>query len=376
MNNASKQVLKNDERAMYALRALYHDYGYARFKVGKFEEYDLYAHNKNFLISENILTFTETNGKLMALKPDVTLSIIKNIGNDDISTHKVYYNENVYRTSQGSDGFREIMQTGLECIGNIGLYEMGEVLMLAQKSLALISDDYILDLSHMGFVTGLLENAGIDTADTAKLLSLIGTKNIPAIKAYCASHAVGATVTESICAITALYEPIEPALERIAPMVAGDKMREAYEQLLGVTALLREWGDTSRVYLDFSIVNDKNYYNGIIFRGFLNGLSDGILSGGRYDSLLAKMGKRGGAIGFAVYLDLLERWGDEQPKFDVDVLLTATAETNPANIVRAVQALRADGNSVLVQNGTGGVRYRQLMQVDREGGAIVLEAND
>ena len=49
MNKSSKQVQKNDERAMYSLRALYHEYGYTRFKVSKFEEYDLYAHNKNFL---------------------------------------------------------------------------------------------------------------------------------------------------------------------------------------------------------------------------------------------------------------------------------------------------------------------------------------
>ena len=94
--NFSDRVFKSGERALYELRRLYQQYGYTRYKVSKFEEYDLYAHNKSFLVSENILTFTDTNGKLMALKPDVTLSIIKNVRGEDASAHKLYYNETVY----------------------------------------------------------------------------------------------------------------------------------------------------------------------------------------------------------------------------------------------------------------------------------------
>ena len=100
-----ERVLRNDEKAIYSLRDLYEKYGYSLYKVSKFEEYDLYAHNKSFLVSSNILSFTDTNGKLLALKPDVTLSIVKNISDNDESTHKLCYNETVYRTSADSDGF-------------------------------------------------------------------------------------------------------------------------------------------------------------------------------------------------------------------------------------------------------------------------------
>ena len=303
----SIDVLKNDEKALYALRQLYQDHGYTRYKVSKFEEYDLYAGNKSFLISENILTFTDTNGKLMALKPDVTLSIVKNIRNNDANAHKLYYNETVYRTSAGEDGFREIMQTGLEYIGSIDDTAIAEVLMLAQKSLALISDDYILDVSHMGFLTGLLESAGIEAEYATELLGYVGTKNLSAIRAYCASHGVAKEDEDAICEITALYEPLADALPRVEKLVRGEKMRLSYEQLCTVLKQMQAKGAEGRLYLDFSIVNDMSYYNGIIFQGFINGISEGILSGGRYDRLLARMGKRGGAIGFAVYLNLLER---------------------------------------------------------------------
>ena len=71
-------LLKNDERVILRLRSLYDRFGYDRYKMSKFEEYDLYVRNKSFLLSDHIITFTDTSGKLMALKPDVTLSIVKN----------------------------------------------------------------------------------------------------------------------------------------------------------------------------------------------------------------------------------------------------------------------------------------------------------
>ena len=65
------RILRNDEKAVYRLRELFGNYGYRRFKTGKFEEYELYAENKDFLGEDGILTFTDARGKLMALKPDV-----------------------------------------------------------------------------------------------------------------------------------------------------------------------------------------------------------------------------------------------------------------------------------------------------------------
>ena len=74
--------MTNEEKLIYALRSLYEQNGYRRYKMSKFEEYDLYANNKDILESEGIITFTDTNGKLMALKPDVTLSVIRNTNDE------------------------------------------------------------------------------------------------------------------------------------------------------------------------------------------------------------------------------------------------------------------------------------------------------
>ena len=372
--NISDRVLKNDEKAIYRLRELYSKYGYQRYKVSKFEEYDLYARNKSFLVSENILTFTDTDGRLMALKPDVTLSIIKNVDNNE--THKVYYNETVYRTSASADGFREIMQTGLECIGKIDIYAMSEVITLAQKSLDIISADNILDVSHMGFVLGLLDNLGIEGAYADELIGYIGHKNIPAIKAFCSARGIFESECNDLCKITSLYAPIKDALSTITPMVRGEKMREAYEQLSGVCALLDVFGDTSKVYLDFSTVNDMNYYNGITFRGFVKGIPDGVLSGGRYDTLLHKMGKKSGAIGFAVYLDMLERLSVGSLEYDVDTVLLYSKDTDAKALAKAICDVRSDNETLRVEMGEStALRCKKLLKVCGEG-VIILEAND
>ena len=86
-------ILKSDERAILTLRSIYKQYGYMPYKMSKFEEYDFYIKNKDFLLSDRIITFNDTNGKLLALKPDVTLSIIKNADDTPGTKHKVYYNE-------------------------------------------------------------------------------------------------------------------------------------------------------------------------------------------------------------------------------------------------------------------------------------------
>ncbi len=365
----------NGERAAFGLGQLYRQYGYVRYKISKFEEYDLYVQNKSFLVSENVLTFTDSDGKLMALKPDVTLSIVKNSKEGD-GIQKVYYNENVYRKSSGTGEFGEIMQTGLECIGDIDTYSVGEVVMLAAKSLESISKKYVLDISHMGFVSAFLESICSSVVVRDEIVGLMGDKNIHGIRALCEKQGISAESCEDFCTLTKLYGPVTKCVDLLLPLIRSDEMRAAYEELSALVDIIRIYGFDDKVYLDFSIVNDMSYYNGIIFRGFIDGIPAGVLSGGRYDNLLKKMGKNSGAIGFAVYLDLLERFGDEGESFDVDVLLTYEEGASPKDIIDAVKLLSSYKKSVKVQSTDDkSVRYRQLAAV-RRGGFEILENND
>ncbi|MBE6536086.1 MAG: hypothetical protein E7677_05640 [Ruminococcaceae bacterium] len=373
--NFSSEVLRSDERAIYALRELYSKFGYSRYKVGRFEEYDLYARNKSFLVSENILTFTDTNGKLMALKPDVTLSIIKNISDGKNETHKLYYNENVYRTSAESHGFKEIVQTGLECVGNIDTYAQSEVVMLALKSLEGISEEYVLDISHMGLVEGLIDAAGLEDAARDEAMDYIKSKNVSALKNLCTLRSVSEDVSEVACALTEIYSTLDDALSVIEKNLKNEKMAYAYGELVSINEAMKSYGVSGKLYFDFSVVNDRNYYDGVIFKGFINGIPTGVLSGGRYDKLLSRMGKQCGAIGFAVYLDTLERFGNEDNGYDTDILLVYE-NVSTDKIIATVKELVDSGKTVKVASAPdASVRYRQLLKIS-ERGVESLETND
>ena len=121
--------------------------------------------------------------------------------------------------------------------------------------------------------------------------------------------------------------------------------------------------------LDFSIVNDMRYYNGIIFRGYLPELASGVLAGGRYDNLLRRMGKTGQAIGFAVYLDQLERL-DSDSEYDVDTLLLYGPETDPAAAAARAAYLAAEGKTVRMERTIPReLRWRELVRFEEGGQA-------
>lgn len=358
-----KQEIRPDERTVTALRELYSTYGYQQYKVSKFESYDFYVHNKNFLESKRILTFTDTNGRLMALKPDVTLSIIKNT-KPDAAVSKVYYTENVYREPKSGDGFQEIMQTGLELIGIVDDYAMAEVLMLAERSLRTISEDYVLDVSHIGVLSGLLASEDLSESRRGLFMAAVGQKNQHQLRTLCGQYGLSDAFCATLCALVGLYGPLGEALDAAEAMELPDESRAALGSLRRLSELL-ELSGCKNLRLDFSLVNDMDYYNGLVFRGFISGISAGVLSGGRYDNLLAKMGRDQSAIGFAVYLDQLERFFAQAAEYDVDVLVSYAPDCDPAALIRTAAAITEQGSSVSVQPvGTDALRARKRLLLE------------
>ena len=302
-------IIRSEERAVFALRSLYQQYGYSRFKMSRVEEYDLYVRNKDFLISDEVITFTDHNGRLLAMKPDVTLSIIKNTADAEGEVQKVYYNENVYRVAKGTHTFKEIMQAGLECIGDLREEDVAEVVRLAAKSLALIGENYVLDLSHMGLLSAMLEQSGLSEAGCAKALGFIHQKNAHELAALCKAEGANA---EKLNALIACCGEPKAALYALQEQLDSDREKQAFASFARLCAVLVREGLGDRVRVDFSVGNDMKYYSGVVFKGYIEGVPGGILAGGQYDKLLQKMGRRSGAIGFAVYLDQLERLSEKE----------------------------------------------------------------
>ena len=330
--------------------------------MNQFEEYDLYVRNKDFLISDSIITFTDTNGKLMALKPDVTLSIIKNNKYTPGSVQRYYYNENVYRVSKDTQAFKEILQTGLECIGDIDDYSIFEVLTLAAQSLKTISENSVLTVSYLDFVFEILDSFSVSQEDKGAMLKCIGEKNIHELGKKCADCGVEESRARALCELAAVYGAageVLPKLRKILSGIVSEDGLKRFESLMSVLAA-GEWGDILR--LDFSVVSDMKYYNGIMFKGFVEGVPVSVLSGGQYDRLMEKMGHKAKAVGFAVYLDTLRRQNTLK-NYDADVALLYEEGADIAALNRAAEALCAEGLTVQLQRKLPEkAKYKKMMR--------------
>lgn len=343
--------LRPEEKAAFSLRALYESYGYSCYRMSKFEEYDFYAGNKDFLVSQEIITFTDVNGKLMALKPDVTLSIIKHLRDIPGMTQKFFYDEKIYRVPKNSNSFKEITQAGIECIGSLDDYCMCEVIELAIQSLKKISHGrkYILDISNLGLLSEVIpENS------RREFLKLISEKNTHEIKN------LDSKKFDTIIKLIELDGRPEKAIVKLKEIFGDDSRLIQLEKIVNVLKIYHD-----EINIDFSVVGDLNYYNGIIFRGFIQGIPESVLSGGQYDNLMLRMGHENSqAIGFAVYLDLLNQLEEKQKYYDADVLIIYDNEKNsPEEIRECVSKFINNGENVITMKNKNDIKQFEFFKV-------------
>ena len=317
--------LRFQERLALLLRQTYEDAGFQPYRMGRFEEYGLYQENRRFLTSDQILTFTDLDGRLLALKPDVTLSIAKNAVVEPGTCGRFYYHENVSRPSRSSGAFREIRQMGVECIGAVDAAAAADTAALAVRTLSAAGQIWALEVGHMGFVLGLLDAAGVQSEHCGRLLALIRDKNAHELRKAAEALRLSPALAEDLQALFSLNGPWREVLDRAAGLARNEVMGAAVSELRALcgplSAAAREaaggtedsaaetadGASAGELRLDLSLVNDMDYYNGIVMQGFLIGLPRPVLRGGQYDPLAARFRPGAKAIGFALYLDELDR---------------------------------------------------------------------
>ena len=253
--------------AVLALRKLFISYGYLPYKMGKFEEYDFYVANKDFLTCDSIITFNDSHGRLMALKPDVTLSIVKNYRDTVGSIHKVCYNESVFRTSSASHEFKEMMQSGIECLGQLSLIDIAEVIQLAARSLDALSEDFTIEISHMGLIDSILCEASTDEGFRKSALSFIAAKNKHDLIALCSNVGVSSDTTRRLCALVDVFGDRSDVLCRLGEVCTTDAQLQMLNELRQLSDVLDFLPISDSIVFDFSVINDMKYYNGFVFNG-------------------------------------------------------------------------------------------------------------
>ena len=278
------RVIDSQERIGFLLRSLYAGCGYSRYRMSKFEEYDLYSR-----------------------KPDVTLSIVKNTRDLAGAVQKLYYHENVYRVASAEDGFREMTQVGVECMGEVDSACVAEVLKLAAESLRLCSEEYVLEISHLGMLGAFVDAIASDGKMRDELLQCVTEKNLHGISRVCREYGRDESAGEALRQLVSLYGSPKAVMPKIRALAEENGAADFAEELGRAAAAFAGSEAEGRIRIDFSASGDVKYYNGIAFKGFISGIPESVLSGGQYDRLMRRMGRRDRAVGFAVFLNKLER---------------------------------------------------------------------
>lgn len=335
------EQLSFEERLYLSLKSLYENFGYSPFKMRRFEEYSLYADNLNFLRSRDVITFGDRNGRLLALKPDVTLSIVKNCS-DGKGLKKVYYRESVYRPDRPGGQFREVNQIGLECVGDVDDYVQLEVLYLAAQSMAAVGGKYVMDISHTAVFGGIAALCGRERLPE-DVENCISARNLHDMYGVCAECGIERAIAEKLVALLSCGGSDKQKVDLLRSLFSGsaDCMRAA-DELEAASESLRRQG--ACVEIDFSLSDDPEYYNGVVFRGYGENFAHAILTGGRYDNLVKKFGAGNGGIGFAICPDAPEN--SARREYDFDVLLLCKEGTPAESILNRARAITEGGESV------------------------------
>lgn len=350
---------KREDGIILQLSELYGQYGYKRYKPGCFEEYALYQENKDFLIGKNVITFSDLNGKLMAMRPDVTLSLIRHGDITGKGTEKYFYNEKVYRQSAGGKNYKEISQTGVEVVGLIDRAVVCELTILICKTLNTVNERYLIDISHMGFTEGLLN----EFPSNRQLISeYLRTKNLHDFYVVAEKEQYPQKLVKAFEIAVNTYGEPKTALKSAKSAILNSTMSDAIDELTGLCDVLNDFGYSDKINVNFSATANADYYNGVIFNGYVENIPRCVLSGGRYDNLIEKFNRTGGAVGFALYLGEIERYL-EKDNDSVDYLIIYNDKTQ-IKALKLAQDFHLEGASVRISADVpAGLAYGKLIDL-------------
>ena len=348
MKNYIKNMSKKD-LVLLNIRKMYDSYGYKKISLPSFEEYDLYNENKDF-IDRNVLTVMSPNGKLLALRPDITLSVAKKVSKDQsLKYSKIYYQENTYNLTKYV-GYEEDEQLGIELIGKESMFLDFEIINLAVKSLYIINKKSMIILSHAGFISSIFENFDLEYEIKEEILDCINRKNSHDIqKILKRNEHISENVKKLIYKIPELSGNLENIEKELLKYEINVNTKKILSELKQLNSLLMKFYNKSKIVFDFSVVKNLNYYNGIILQGYIEGFPNVILTGGRYDKLFEKFGVDTGAVGFAILTDGLKGYYKDTDKKDFEVLI-AYDNSDFEKLVEIVNDFQKKGLRVRTEN--------------------------
>lgn len=283
---------------------IFKSYGYSEVITPGLEFYDVFSGKGRSIPQETMYKLVDGKNRLMVLRPDNTMPIARLAATrlkDEELPLKLFYNQNIFMVNPKDSGRDdEISQCGIEILGGDRGSAALEALVLAAKALSACDQDYRLEIGDSGIFAELIAGRGYSDQEVDKLRRAIDTKELPALDQYYKDHTDDDKA--AFKALPRLFGGFE-VFEKARDYLHGKVLEEKLEKLKKLCEKLGELIPKEKIRVDLGLVHKKDYYTGIIFRGYVEGYGQPVLSGGRYDKLLGEFGRDLDAVGFAVNVE-------------------------------------------------------------------------
>lgn len=292
------------------LSGIFKSKGYCEIVTPGLEFFDVFNLNSRYFPQESMYKLSDNKGRLLVVRPDSTMPIARVAATrlkDAELPLRLYYRQNVYRNKPVMRGRSdEIHQMGIELIGSDSKRADLEVISSAIEVLASFeNEDFRFELGDIGFFRELVNKLDADTAAKEEIRSLIEVKNYPALNDLLDS--IGDNdITKALKQLPRLFGG-EEVFDKAAELYNDEKIGSVISGLRDLYNRLIELGYGGKITIDLGIVNKLDYYTGVVMKGYLQGYGDAVLSGGRYNKLLAEFGYDVPATGFAVNVDAVAK---------------------------------------------------------------------
>ena len=321
------------------------------------EYYDTYSEIKNRIPQERMFKFTDSDGRLLVLRPDTTLAISR-IAATKLGCARArlcYFADKWDMQNAGGLFSREIYQAGVECLGEEGVFSDAQAVAFAIECLRAVGvKNFILDIGHVGYFKGILKECGLNDTDAETVRRCINSKDAVHAEKLLRKRGVSGETLNRVLALPALFGGAE-IFERAYALTDNCEARAAVDYLRKFNALLSDMGYAEELRFDLGTVKRLSYYSGIVFSALVKEVGAPVLSGGRYDNLAADFGKHIPAVGFAIGLKrimiALERQGGFSAVSKVDVIICDEGAEGKA--YRLFSELTGRGERVRLSASTG-----------------------
>ena len=319
---AVKLTIENNINKVFNL------YGYHNIQTPTFEFFDIFNKERGSVASKNLYKFFDREGNTLVLRPDITPSIARLAAKYYMDVNvpiKLCYNANTYVNNSELQGkLKENTQLGCELINDDSVEADAEMIALVVESLKASGlEEFLVEIGHVDFYNGLIEESGLDEEAEEKLREMIVNKNDFGVEEILDENIVVGEVKNAMLKLPELFGSVE-VLNTAKTLTTNKKALDAIRRLEKLYAILEEYGVTKYISFDLASLSNYGYYTGIIFKGFTYGTGEPIAAGGRYDKLLAQFGKNASAIGFAIYMDqiLIAHSGkNEKTDYEYEVVI-------------------------------------------------------